>query len=99
MARPPRIVNSVLIRCWGPMQEKHQWSLSLGCWPLERLGKGVPSSCPGTENMKLIDKTGAEFPVIKDGNFCRSVLLNGKKLSWLDRQEDLARIGVWATRL
>ena len=49
MARPPRVVNSVLIRCWGPMQEKHQWSLSLGCWPLERLGKGVPSSCPGTE--------------------------------------------------
>ena len=49
--------------------------------------------------MKLTDKTGAEFPVIKDGNSCRSVLLNGKKLSWLDRQEDLARIGVWATRL
>ena len=49
--------------------------------------------------MKLTDKTGAEFPVIKDGDSCRSVLLNGKKLSWLDRQEDLARIGVWATRL
>ena len=49
--------------------------------------------------MKLTDKTGAEFPVIKDGNSCRSVLLNGKKLSWLDRQEDLSRIGVWATRL
>ena len=49
--------------------------------------------------VKLTDKTGAEFPVIKDGNSCRSVLLNGKKLSWLDRQEDLARIGVWATRL
>ena len=49
--------------------------------------------------MKLTDKTGAEFPVIKDGNSCRSVLLNGKKLSWLDRQEDLARVGVWATRL
>ena len=49
--------------------------------------------------IKLTDKTGAEFPVIKDGNSCRSVLLNGKKLSWLDRQEDLARIGVWATRL
>ena len=49
--------------------------------------------------MKLTDKTGAEFPVIRDGNSCRSVLLNGKKLSWLDRQEDLARIGVWATRL
>ena len=49
--------------------------------------------------MKLTDKTGAEFPVIKDGNSCRSMLLNGKKLSWLDRQEDLTRIGVWATRV
>ena len=49
--------------------------------------------------MKLVDKTGAEFPVIRDGNTCRSVLLNGKKLSWLDRQEDLQRLGLWATRL
>ena len=48
---------------------------------------------------KLTDKTGAEFPVIKDGNTCRSVLLNGKKLNWLDRQDDLARLGLWATRL
>ena len=49
--------------------------------------------------MKLTDKTGAEFPVIKDGDSCRSVLLNGKKLSWLDRQEDLSRLGLWAVRL
>ena len=49
--------------------------------------------------MKLTDKTGAEFPVIKDGDNCRSVLLNGKKLSWLDRQEDLAHLGLWAVRL
>ena len=48
---------------------------------------------------KLMDKTGAEFPIIKDGNSCRSVLLNGKKLSWLDRQADLARLGLWAVRL
>jgi len=27
------------------------------------------------------------------------VLLNGKKLSWLDRQDDLARLGLWAVRL
>ena len=52
-----------------------------------------------TGNTKLVDKTGAEFPVIKDGNNCRSVLLNGKKLSWLDRQDDLAKLGVWAARL
>ena len=50
-------------------------------------------------SIKLTDKTGAEFPVIKDGNSCRSVLLNGKKLSWLDRQEDLQHLGLWATRL
>ena len=49
--------------------------------------------------MKLTDKTGAEFPIIKDGDSCRSVLLNGKKLSWLDRQDDLAKLGLWAIRL
>ena len=48
---------------------------------------------------RLTDKTGADFPIIKDGNTCRSVLLNGKKLNWLDRRDDLARLGVWATRL
>ena len=48
---------------------------------------------------RLMDKTGADFPVIKDGNSCRSVLLNGKKLYWLDRQDDFAKLGLWATRL
>ena len=48
---------------------------------------------------KLMDKTGAEFPIIKDGASCRSVLLNGKKLNWLDRQDDLNRLGLWAIRL
>ena len=50
-------------------------------------------------SVKLTDKTGAEFPVIKDGNTCRSILLNSKKLNWLDRQSDLNRLGLWATRL
>ena len=49
--------------------------------------------------LKLTDKTGAEFPIIKDGNTCRSVLLNGKKLNWLDRQYDLVKLGLWAARL
>ena len=48
---------------------------------------------------KLVDKTGAEFPVIRDGNHCRSILLNGKKLNWLDRKNDLAKLGLWAVRL
>ena len=49
--------------------------------------------------MRLTDKTGADFPVIKDGDSCRSVLLNGKKLSMLDRQSDLEKLGLWAVRL
>ena len=48
---------------------------------------------------KLTDKTGADFPIIRDGNNCRSVLLNGKKLYWLDRREDLSHVGVWANRM
>ncbi len=55
-------------------------------------------SC-GSTPVKLVDRTGAEFPVIKDGGTCRSVLLNGKKLSWLDRQNDLGKLGLWAIRL
>ncbi len=62
--------------------------------------KGKTGNCTcHLGSTKLTDKTGAEFPVIKDGASCRSVLLNGKKLNWLDRQSDLARLGLWATRL
>lgn len=53
----------------------------------------------GQGAFKLTDKTGAEFPVIRDGDTCRSVLLNGRKLYWLDRQNDLMKLGLWATRL
>ena len=48
---------------------------------------------------KLVDKTGAEFPMIRDGNQCRTVLLNGKKLNWLDRQKDLGKLGLWGIRM
>ncbi len=48
---------------------------------------------------RLTDKTGADFPVIRDGATCRSVLLNGKKLNWLDRRDDLERLGLWGVRL
>ncbi len=48
---------------------------------------------------RLVDKTGADFPVIRDGNSCRSVLLNGKKLNWLDRKNELNKLGLWALRV
>lgn len=49
--------------------------------------------------IKLTDKTGADFPVVRDGDTCRSVLLNGKKLYWLDRMDSLSRLGLWGARL
>ena len=62
--------------------------------------RGRTDSCScSTATAKLTDKTGADFPVIRDGASCRSVLLNGKKLYWLDRQNDFARLGLWAIRL
>ena len=53
----------------------------------------------GLGNGKLTDRTGADFHLIRDGEKCRTVVLNGKKLNWLDRQSDLNRLGLWATRL
>ena len=62
--------------------------------------KGKTGKCTCAQGpTKLTDKTGADFPVIKDGDSCRSILLNGKKLSLLDRQNDLGKLGIWATRL
>ena len=62
--------------------------------------KGKTGACTcNAAPAKLTDKTGAQFPIIKDGGACRSVLLNGKKLYWLDRQEDLTRLGLWAKRM
>ena len=48
---------------------------------------------------KLTDKTGADFPIIRDGDSCRSVLLNGKKLYLLDKPKALQSLGLWAVRL
>ena len=64
------------------------------------LFRGQNGQCACNQGpMKLTDKTGAEFPILRDGNSCRSVLLNSKKLSWLDRQSDLSKLGLWATRV
>jgi len=64
------------------------------CIMKNRTGQCVCTQGP----QKLVDKTGAEFPIIKDGNSCRSVLLNGKKLSMLDRLEELQRLGLFGLR-
>ena len=62
--------------------------------------RGQSGGCSCTQGAaKLMDKTGAEFPILRDGDNCRSIVFNGKKLNWLDRQDDLAKLGLYATRL
>lgn len=55
-------------------------------------------SC-GAGPVKLIDRKGEEFRIVRDCGTCRSVVLNGKKLYLLDKREDLRRFGLWALRL
>lgn len=53
----------------------------------------------GSGQTNLVDRTGSRFPVVRDGNTCRSVVLNSRKLYWGDRLEDLSALGLWALRL
>ena len=48
---------------------------------------------------RLVDRMGAEFPVVRDGDTCRSILLNGKKLYLLDKLDSFRGLGLWALRL
>ena len=62
--------------------------------------KGRTGSCACRSGAtKLIDRTGAEFHVLRDGDSCRSVILNGKKLYWLDKQSQLRRLGLSFVRV
>lgn len=48
---------------------------------------------------KLLDRKGEEFPIVRDCGTCRNLILNGKKLYWLDRREDWTGLGLYALRL
>ena len=62
--------------------------------------KGRTGACTcQSVTTKLIDRVGAEFPVIRDGDSCRSVVLNGKKLYWLDKPAALRRLGLSYVRI
>ena len=58
---------------------------------------GICACHSGT--VKLVDRIGEEFRVVRDGDSCRSVLLNGKKLYMLDKKNELRKLGLWALRL
>ena len=55
-------------------------------------------NCQG-QATRLVDRTGAEFPVVSDVGTCRSVILNGRKLYLFDKRKDLRSLGLWAERM
>lgn len=52
-----------------------------------------------SDSTKLVDRIGEEFRVLRDGDTCRSVIYNGKKLYLLDKKDELSKLGLWAVRL
>lgn len=52
-----------------------------------------------TGTVRLVDRVGEEFPIVKDPGTCRNVLLNGKKLYLIDKKDALRGMGLWALRL
>ena len=56
-------------------------------------------SCDTSAPVKLTDRTGEEFPVVKDPGTCRSVVLNGRKLYLLDKKDVFRGMGIWALRM
>ena len=56
-------------------------------------------SCDSAAPIKLTDRMGEEFPVLKDPGTCRSVIYNGKKLYLIDKKEAFRGMGLWALRL
>ena len=52
-----------------------------------------------TGTVRLVDRMGEEFPIVKDPGTCRNVLLNGKKVYLLDKKDAFRGMGLWALRL
>ena len=52
-----------------------------------------------TGTVRLVDRMGEEFRVVRDCGTCRSVILNGRKLNLLDKKSELRKLGMWGLRL
>lgn len=55
---------------------------------LKNMGK-----CPCKGTGEITDRTGARFPVVRDGDICRSVVLNSVPLYMGDKLDDMSRLG------
>ena len=57
------------------------------------------NGCPCRGYGKITDRTGREFPIVKDGNMCRSVVLNSYPLYMADKADDLKAVKADRLRL
>ncbi|MEE1012719.1 MAG: DUF3656 domain-containing protein [Clostridia bacterium] len=57
------------------------------------------NACPCDGVGEMVDRKGKTFPVIRDDNVCRSVILNGVPLYLADKPEDVAKSGIAYGRL
>lgn len=62
-------------------------------------GRTGACSCDAAAPVKLTDRMGEEFPVLKDPGTCRSVIYNGKKMYLIDKKDAFRGMGLWAHRL
>lgn len=62
-------------------------------------GRTGTCSCDSSAPVKLTDRMGEEFPVLKDPGTCRSVVYNGRKMYLLDKKDAFRGMGLWALRL
>ena len=69
--------------------------LTENCVIKNRTGACSCESAP----VRLVDRMSEEFPIVKDGDTCRNVILNGKKMYLLDKLDSFRGMGLWALRL
>ncbi len=61
--------------------------------------KNKNGSCICENGAQLTDRTGARFPLTKDGESCRTVILNSQVLYLGDKYDEYSKLGLWAIRL
>lgn len=61
--------------------------------------KNRDGACACGDKPQLIDRKGAKFPLSKDGDSCRTVILNSEVLYLGDKHDEYSKLGLWAVRL
>ena len=61
--------------------------------------KNTLGSCACASPQHLTDRTGAAFPLVRDGDTHRNIILNAKKLFLADKERDYTKLGISYARL